>query len=199
MWRSTLIIAAFSYGAYHWWLDRPLDTPPGVLAPDDPVQGELEKPTQFFKNGVQLKARASFEISARVLAKKRYHFDPLATVSPIDLALGWGRMSDLTVLDQIDIHQGQRFYFWSTERFPIPRKEIQEHSANMHMIPADSSVEHRLNAARHGQVIALRGYLVDVAWPRGAPARTSLRRDDTGPGACEIVWVEKVALKSIYR
>jgi len=42
---------------------------------------------------------------------------------------------------------------------------------------------------------AIRGYLVDVTGPRGFAWRTSLTRDDTGAGACEIVYVETLAVR----
>ena len=56
---------------------------------------------------------------------------------PEDLALGWGRMSDSDVLAKIDITQSGRFYYWHVDDFPIPRREIETSSANMHMIPSD--------------------------------------------------------------
>jgi hypothetical protein len=40
-------------------------------------------------------------------------------------------------------------------------------------------------------VVTLRGRLVDVTGPKGV-ARTSLVREDTGAGACEILYVEGV-------
>jgi hypothetical protein len=50
-----------------------------------------------------LTSLASFDIRARVLARERYRFDRAADLSPIDLALGWGRMSESAVLDQLKI------------------------------------------------------------------------------------------------
>ena len=39
------------------------------------------------------------------------------------------------------------------------------------------------------------GYLVDVRGPGGFIWNTSLTRDDTGDGACEIVWVETLEVR----
>ena len=39
------------------------------------------------------------------------------------------------------------------------------------------------------------GYLVDVAGPGGFAWNTSLTRNDTGDGACEIVWVETLEVR----
>ena len=43
-----------------------------------------------------------------------------------------------------------------------------------------------------GEVVRLGRRLVDVAGPDGGGARTSLRRDDTGAGACEIILVDSL-------
>ena len=41
----------------------------------------------------------------------------------------------------------------------------------------------------------MRGYLVNVGGPDGFSWNTSLRRDDTGNGACEVFYVESVEAK----
>ena len=56
-------------------------------------------------------------------------------------------------------------------------------------------VETRLRRLRPGQVVQLSGYLVDVRGPNGFTWNTSLRRDDTGDGACELMWIESVAVE----
>ena len=71
-------------------------------------------------------------------------------------------------------------------------KEIISHSANMHMIPADEATAKTLNDVRPGEVITLGGYLVEVTKPKGWIWRTSTTRTDTGSGACEVVWVERL-------
>jgi hypothetical protein len=99
-------------------------------------------------------------------------------------------MSDSSVLGQLSITQSNRFYFWTTAKFPVPRKTIETHSANMHLIPATAEIEQKIDSARVGQVVRLSGYLVDVTAADGWSMRTSLTRDDTGAGACEVIWVE---------
>jgi hypothetical protein len=44
-------------------------------------------------------------------------------------------------------------------------------------------------------VVALTGYLVEVRGPDGFRWRSSLTREDTGNGACELVWVEKLDVR----
>jgi len=113
-------------------------------------------------------------------------------LSPVDLALGWGPMSDGTVLDAIDIDQYGRFYHWSTSSPPIPLTEIGLHSANMHLIPADASVAAALDEVRRGHVVRFEGELIQAEHPDGFRWRSSLTRRDAGGGACEVVFVKRL-------
>ncbi|MEO6969109.1 MAG: hypothetical protein ABI132_11745 [Rhodanobacteraceae bacterium] len=188
-----LILAAF--GGWSWSRHRPIARTAGVLAPDDPVQTDLDgvQPPIAFQDAT-LHPLAKFTLSARVLSRDDYRFDAGSALSPTDLALGWGRMSDSAVLRDIDIEQGVRFYTWRVHAFPIPRREIETHSANMHMIPADKLVQHDLAQVRVGDVITLDGLLVEADRPGGWRWRSSLTRDDTGDGACELVYIKDLSI-----
>ena len=50
-------------------------------------------------------------------------------------------------------------------------------------------------SVRAGQVVTLRGQLVDATRPDGFTWSTSLRRDDSGAGACELFLVESASLR----
>ena len=100
------------------------------------------------------------------------------------------------MLEGIRISQGGRFYYWRVPAghpAPIPIAEIISHSANMHMIPAGKGVEKALLDVRKGEIVTLSGYLVEVNRPHGWKWRLSLSRTDTGAGACELVWVERLS------
>ena len=179
-------------GGVHWWRHRPMAHAPGVLVGDAPVQTDLDDGATLQKGDVTLVTRARFELTARVLSRTDYHFDAGASLAPVDLALGWGRMSDSDVLSKITISQENRFYHWHVDQFPIPRREIEQSSANMHMIPAGDQARRELERVRPGEVVHLEGFLVDASRPNGWRWRTSMTRDDTGDGACELVYVESV-------
>ncbi|WP_199097603.1 hypothetical protein [Dyella sp. ASV21] len=191
-WVAGLLLIAV-LGGVHWSRHRPIAPPPGVLAPDAPTQIDLDHGATLQRGDITLTTRARFELTARVLSREDYHVDGGASLAPTDLALGWGRMSDSSVLARIQISQENRFYHWHVTSFPIPRREIEQSSANMHMIPADAAVRAQLDRLRVGEVVHLQGFLVDAARPNGWRWRTSMTRDDTGDGACELVYVESVA------
>ena len=136
---------------------------------------------------------ADVEITAKVLGKENYYLDRESDISPVDLALGWGRMSDPAVLEQISISQSSRWYYWKTPKFPIPRKEIETHSANMHIIPANDYVRDNLKEVEEGQHVKIRGNLVRVDASDGWFWKSSLTRNDTGNRACELVYVTDMA------
>lgn len=184
------LLAALGWGALGWWAHRPLQPPAGVLAADAPEQMDLDEGTTLQRGDVTLHTRAHFALTARVLSREDYRFDAGASLAPTDLALGWGRMSDNAVLSRIDIRQSGRFYYWHVDAFPIPRREIETSSANMHLIPADEGVRRAMERVRQGELVHIEGFLVDASRPDGWRWRTSLSREDTGNGACELVFVE---------
>lgn len=179
---------------YPPFLSCPVRHGPGEVAPHEPVQKKIKGGQSVVLKGFELHPVATFSITARVLSTQRYRMDPMAKISPVDLALGWGPMSDEANLDQLKISQSNRFFYWGTKDFPISRSEIEHHSANMHLIPFEDSLRQSLLKIRKGQVVRLDGALVNVEGPNGGGMKTSKTRTDTGPGACEVVLVREVEI-----
>jgi hypothetical protein len=181
-----LVAALLLFAVLRMYSQRDISRDPGVLAPDDPLQQELDGAAAIDHGAFHLRPRAQFRAKVRVLHRENYSFGELARLVPTDFAVGWGPMSDSAVLAGIDISQANRFYFWSTRDWPVDRATIESHSANWHVIPENSRVADVLDDLRTGSVVELTGRLVDV---EGTEARmvTSLSRIDTGAGACEIL------------
>ena len=175
---------------------RAISHPPGILAAHAPYQGDVGRLPKLDKPGYAIQPLARFSIEARVLRAEHYVFDRGAELAPVDLALGWGTMSDSAVLEKLDISQGMRFYYWKPiDKLPIPRRDIETQSANMHLVPANDAVARVLKDARRGSIVKLSGYLIEVRGSDGFRWRSSLTRNDTGSGACELIWVESVELR----
>jgi hypothetical protein len=190
----TALAAAALLQGYDNWRLRPVHPSDGPIAPADPQQADAEGAQVTTLGRWRIKPRARYDITARILSREDYHFDLLADLIPEDLALGWGPMSDNRVLRAFKITQGARFYSWMPKQdLPIPRQDVIEHSANTHVIPADSAVRRQLKRLRVGQVVHLTGFLVDAVRDDGAYINTSLTRSDTGAGSCEVVLVEQVS------
>lgn len=194
-WRTWALFAILLIAGWYWWSGRPVARADGVIAPDDPVQVDFtapQAPIEF--RDATLHPLAKFSLTARVLSRENYHLDAGSDLSPTDLAFGWGRMSDSAVLRHIGISQGGRFYYWSTRAFPIPRREIETHSANMHIMPANKLVAYELKRVKVGDVVTLDGLLVEADKAGGWRWHSSMTRNDTGDGACEVVYVEDLSI-----
>lgn len=175
------------------WTMREIVHPPGILVPERPRQVDLQNSPVINIDSYRLQPRADFQIRARVLSREDYSWGSEADLSPMDLALGWGAMSDQAVLDRIKIRQGSRWYYTRYELpAPIPDQAIIQNSGNMHMIPADDRVRKKLKKVRRGDIVQLHGQLVDIDGESGWRWRTSLTRNDTGGGSCEIVYLQDI-------
>ncbi len=176
-------------GVYYFILpgQKSVDVPKNFLIKDTPAQRDtVQKPFKF--KGYQITPLADFVMKGRILSYKTYSSDREADLSPIDLALGWGPMSKNEVLSKIDISQRSRWYYWRTDNFPIPRRDIETNSANMHIIPADKSIAGQLKDVKRGQIVHIKGHLVECN-QNGWKWKSSLSREDTGGGACEVIYV----------
>jgi hypothetical protein len=168
-----------------------------VPAPDGdptvPIQRDLRDGPRFEVGGIAARALAEYTVSARVLSTQRYRFGRTAALAPLDFALGWGRMTEPAVLDRLDIRQSGRWYFWRYQGAPpLPEDEIVRSSANVHLIPANRQVADALRRASPGRTLTLRGYLVQLEAADGWRWTSSLRRDDSGDGSCELMYVQAV-------
>jgi hypothetical protein len=194
---KTAILALLAFGIVVYSIDTIEPRyPPGILIPEEPNQ-QLTNGTRGWKMGkYRVTALAVYEIRARVLHTESYWLDHGADLSPVDLAVGWGRMSDQSIIDQLEFWQGQRWYrYWPQKfKFPLSADEMNAHSANMHMIPANDDVKRALKSVRAGNLIEMDGDLVQVDGPDGFTWRSSLSRTDTGAGACELFRVEKLTI-----
>ncbi len=189
-----LAIALASVG--YWYFHRPITYSPGVLIASEPEQIDVVGSAKAIDyRAFHLQPLAHFTIDARVLHRKIYRYDRPAALVPVDLALGWGPMSDQHVLDQLKISQSMRFYWYEYQRQPpIPKDQIISHSTNIHVIPSTTEIASRCKSLRTGSLVHLSGELVEATGPGIGTWRTSLSRTDTGNGACELMWVEKMSV-----
>jgi hypothetical protein len=200
-WRRAAWIALFIvvlWKAWGQWEHRAVHPTDGAIAPNEPLQTDANGAPVIVRGRWMLTPRATYDITARILSREDYRFDPIADLAPLDLALGWGPMSDNRVLQALKISQGARFYSWRpvTESLPIDLREVTRYSANTHVIPANASVAAELARLRlGGEVVQLTGLLVDGTRDDGMTIRTSLTRTDSGAGACEFVLVQQVQVQ----
>lgn len=183
---ASAMVAAMQWRSGHRVSTGPVDA--------DPRQAETADAPFAFRD-LQLVPRATYRIEAKLLSKEPYSAGDAGKLAPWDFAVGWGPMSREDVVARLGIEQSARFYSyrWQGEP-PLPVEQIVRHSANMHLIPADKRIAAQLDGARPGYKVVLEGRLVDAVWTDGRRWSTSLTRNDTGKGACELMFVEAVTV-----
>lgn len=166
----------------------------------DPIQIEVaDLPAIPWRGGnadLELRPVAAYSIGAMVVHSKSYWWGWQGDLSPIDLSLVWGDM----VKPEFDshIHYTQHFrytlYVYDGQA-PFSDDYALAHASNHHLIPATPNVLKALRSLGKKQTIRLNGYLVNVEGKvKGEPVwwRSSLVRNDTGEGACELLYVKSV-------
>ena len=171
---------------------RPIQRSAGMLVDAEPVQTLIEA-APFAIHEFAAHPRARYDIEARVLSVESYKFDGGSKLSPLDFAVGWREMSDSAVLEHFRVTQGGRFFTIYPDEAAIDLQDALLGAANMHLIPANSSIKRQLGEVKPGHVVRLQGFLVDITGPDNYTWNTSLTRADTGAGACELFYVESVS------
>src|SRR5207302_6327063 len=96
---SVLLAITLTFFAYLYF-HRRISYPAGVLVESEPEQIAVSDGQALIEYGeYHLKPLARFSLDARILHRKVYDYDRSAKLVPVDLALGWGLMSDQAVLD----------------------------------------------------------------------------------------------------
>jgi hypothetical protein len=185
----TLITAIVLLGWSPW---RSQAAPlPGMLAAGEPIQNETQE--KSWQHGDYLiTPLAEYEVTARVLSKKDYAWDKSADLSPVDLALGWGVMSDSGLLENLRISQSGRWFYVYWQNVNVDVNQVMNHSANTHILPANNDIARQVKSVKRDDIVRLQGYLVQVTKADGFLWRSSLTRGDTGDGSCEVLWVTNV-------
>lgn len=163
---------------------------------EQPVQESTNTPS-LQRDDYNIQPVARYALRAKVLSTERYRMGRMSDLSPLDLALGWGPMSRNEVIEKLDIRQSNRWYYYSWEdKPPIDPADIVRSSANTHLVPANDSVKSRLFKVRAGEIVKLKGYLINIKHRDGWTWNSSLTREDSGAGSCELMWVEEAVVEN---
>lgn len=122
-------------------------------------------------------------------------------LGPRDLALAWGIVAEYNEESGIKWSQANRWYRYECKDLSMYERMgeldgISSHSANTHCIPADSEVLRKLFLIRTGERVRMKGYLVNISGEKSNGStfswNSSVSREDTGDGACEVFYVEEI-------
>lgn len=171
-----------------------------ITTGQNPEQQAVEKPEvmKFSKGGYDwtITPLANYTVRGVVLSRKNYGSEWNSILSPCDVALAWGELLQKDLYKQVEFWQSNRWYWWKyPPGFARDNNFISRYSANTHIIPANANVSKAAKKLRAGDVVEMSGYLVSVTGRKGSFNcwwHSSLSRDDTGNGSCEVMYVQKI-------
>ncbi|MBQ7707431.1 MAG: hypothetical protein IJT72_06605 [Lachnospiraceae bacterium] len=170
----------------------------------DPIQeettGYIEKNVGGYE--VSIYPQYTYEIEALVVHTKNYPGLGLGNkLCPRDIALAWGKVAEYNKKINFHWKQSGRWVSWQVDSYDAIDaiggvNYVSSHCSNNHLIPADKSVRRKIKKIKKGDHIKITGYLVniDAENKRGKTFiwESSTSRDDTGDGACEVIYVTNV-------
>jgi hypothetical protein len=142
---------------------------------------------------------AHYQVYGKVMGADHYHFDWTSTIAPEDFCIVWGGLTEPKVLSQLKIRQDFRWCFWEYgENFPYDNGYIGRNMANTHIIPGSPAIGRAAGRVRVGDWVEMEGELVHVdGTVSGGTVNwtSSTSREDTGNGACEVMYVTSLHLR----
>ncbi len=145
-----------------------------------------------------LTPKAKYRLSGTVVSRESYSDGWDSILSPVDLAIAWGKLADPQFEKHVSFSQSGRWYYYKAHAgSPVDNRYIGTHSGNNHIIPANQNVSKAVKWVRRKDKIILEGFLVDVKGTyKGGTVmwNTSLSRTDTGNGSCELFYVTKTRI-----
>ncbi|HPF09008.1 MAG TPA: hypothetical protein PL020_04660 [Candidatus Cloacimonadota bacterium] len=168
---------------------------------NDPIQKQISDASliniELSDQSYSLKPLAEYNITAYLVSKRRYRRGFMSKLSPWDYALAWGEVPNH--LEHIKFDQIVRFCLYQYKAgAPIDETYIAQHMANTHLIPATDNIRKALAKANKGDIVNLKGILVNVrassSKGQSSSWNSSTSRDDLGNGACEILYVQSLQI-----
>ena len=177
---------------------------------NEPVQRETKNktPISFDNNGYRYTLAPLFDYRINALAVSTMDYTWFSiykrdSVFPIDLCLLWGEniRNKAYKNKNLSFSQDYRFclYNWRGEL-----KFDSNSVSNNHLIVNNEKLEKKIRSIKKGDQVSISGRLVNVTAVNTGKAgkfdpdrfdlNTSISRSDTGAGACEIIYVDDVAI-----
>ena len=185
--------------------DRPKMTgiePDEIDTSQDPIQTSYKSDEPIIreiKSGLfTITPVAEYKISGVVVSKETYSSGWEGEISPVDLAIVWGKLAEPEYDRYITYSQSNRWYFYQYKAgSPFDNSFVISRSANNHIIPANENIHEAVKTVGKKDKVVLEGFLVNIKGTyKEQPVtwNTSLSRKDAGNGSCELFYVSKVRI-----
>lgn len=198
---ASLFITALVITAVSWWnrnvFSDPLPWDPALAEP--PRQVRIERPA-FVANANDIDYRVqplySYELTGLVVSFKRFrpgiglHERWNDYINVADVCVVWGANASELDLNRFDFWNLEFTCYVQTNDLQAWQRFDQDALANNHLLTTDPQVKAVIDDLRVGDIVHLRGHLVEYEQPGGYLRGTSTTRTDRGNGACETLHVE---------
>lgn len=174
----------------------------------DPTQEPLQEmaddadpiPITFPDGEAILKPVATYIASVKIGGTKKYSSPWSSDVAKYDLLMLWGRLAAENLKGKIKFKQDMRWtQFMVKNGSGFEVGYVSSHSSNTHAIPANKNILKTISRLSKGTIVEMKGYLVALEGTyKGGKIwwNSSLKRDDTGAGACEVFYIESIRIGS---
>jgi hypothetical protein len=196
--------------ACSWWCKDSLP-PPGRLRGElltEPVQVAVDTPPRdTIVEGVRyrIEPRYSYDISGLVVSLHHSdtwwdyaHREWNDHINLMDLCVVWGPNASSGIYRSISFSNTQWECHFATHSSQVWSQFHQDAVSNNHLLTDRPDVARQMLRIHLGDQVRIRGYLVNYTiFADGVPRGTrvsSTTRTDSGPGACEVVYVESVEI-----
>ncbi len=178
------------------------------IVPDalnDPVQTDLKDktPVTFERDGYSYKVTPlyDYDISGMLVHKNDYRFfslDKVDNAIPFDFCMIWGQNLATGTYEDSSLKFSQDSRFCNATWGPGVGLKISDVSNN-HLIINDDNVAKEAKNVSVGDQVRIKGELVNLQAVRNDQQETetwhtSVTRDDTGAGACEVILVKDIEI-----
>lgn len=107
-----------------------------------------------------------------------------------DICVIWGANLSNSHLADLKFSHGQWTCYVQTKSGEAWQEFQINKLSNNHLLPASAQIEKIIRRAHVGDEIHIQGQLVNYSVNNGPPRNSSITRDDTENGACEIIYVD---------
>jgi len=191
-----------------WWRQDALPAPerlrPELLA--EPVQQAVDEPA--FRRTVDaveygIQPRYTYDISGLIVSLHHSdtwwdtaHAEWNDHINLMDLCVVWGDNAASGVYREIHFSNTQWECHFETRSSESWQRFHLDQVSNNHLLTDDPVIARAMKSLHVGDEVRLRGYLVNYTIFDGGVARgtrvSSETRTDTGPGACEVMYVQGI-------
>jgi hypothetical protein len=206
---KVMMLASLAVMAVAWWRQDALP-PPGELNPEvvaEPRQTPVQEPAfETSVNGVRyrIQPRFLYELTGLVVSLHDSdtwwdyaHKEWGDHINLVDLCIVWGDNVRRDVYRAARFHNTQWECWWSLSGRRA-REFAPSAMSNNHLITDDARLGRALREVRVGDQVRLRGFLADYTTHKdgqtAGPRVSSSVRTDSGPGACEIIYLGDISL-----